>query len=344
MSNKKENKKTDSLTELRQDPVTQKWVVIATGRSQRPEDFSQLKREEVQEDPDKKCFFCYPEETGQKKDTLLYKNNQGEWTLRVFPNKYPAFDRPQNGRIQHQEEGPYFKMDGVGYHEIVVTRDHKKQLANLEVLEVAEVIDAFQERYINLMNKKSVNYIEIFQNHGKEAGASIAHPHSQIVAIPIISSQVKAELDGAENYYRMNKQCIYCAIMDWEKEKKERIVFENDDFWVFCPYASRVAFETWIMPKKHKPYFERISQAEKLKLAEALKIALKKIYQALGDPAYNFYLHTSPADGQDYPHFHWHLEILPKTATWAGFELSTGIEISTIQPERAAKYLKDIKQ
>jgi len=343
MSNKKENRKKESLTELRQDPVTHEWVVVATSRAQRPEDFNQNSRKKVVEDPDKKCFFCYPEETGQKKDTLIYQNKQGDWTLRVFPNKYPAFIRPQTGFIQHQEEGPYFKMDGVGYHEIVVTRDHKKPLAQLDILEIAEVIDAFQERYIDLMNQKSVNYIEIFQNHGQEAGASVVHPHSQIMAIPVIPSQAKTELKGAENYYRMNKQCVYCAIIDWEREKKERLVFENNEFFVFCPYASRVAFETWIIPKKHKPYFERVSQSEKLALAEVLKIALEKIYQALGDPAYNFYFRTSPADGQDYPHFHWHLEILPKTATWAGFELATGIEISTIQPEVAAKYLRDIE-
>ncbi len=342
MSAKKENKKTENLTELRQDPVTESWVVIAINRAKRPEDFIKKQKKEVQEDLTKKCFFCYPEETGQKKDTLIYQDSQGNWTLRVFPNKYPAFVRPKNEPIHHQEEGPYFKMQAVGYHEIVVTRDHKKQLANLDVMEVAEVIDAFQERYIDLMNKKSVNYIEIFQNYGKEAGASVTHPHSQIMAIPVIPSQAKTELKGAEKYYRMNKECIYCAIIEWEKENKERVIFENDEYLVFCPYASRVAFETWIIPKKHKPYFERTNQSEKLALAEALKMALKKIYQALDNPAYNFYFRTSPADGQDYPHFHWHLEILPKTAIWAGFELSTGIEISTIEPEVAAKYLREI--
>lgn len=335
--------KNNKQTQLRQDIITGDWVVIATGRSKRPEEFASQKREIVEENPDRKCFFCYPEETGQEKDVLIYEKSDGDWSLRVFPNKYPAFSRPTGGQIKHREEGPHFEMDGVGYHELVVTRDHEKQLANLDVVEVAEALDAYQDRYISLMNKKSVNYIEVFHNHGKEAGASISHPHSQLVAIPVISPYIKLELDGAENYYRANKSCVYCSIVEWEVEKKERVVFENDSFIAFCPYASRAAFEVWVMPKKHKPYFERTGAEEKMQAAEVLKVALNKIYLALGDPAYNFYIHTSPCDGQDYPHYHWHIEIIPRTSVWAGFELSTGIEISTIEPEVAAEYLRNIK-
>jgi UDPglucose--hexose-1-phosphate uridylyltransferase len=337
-----ENKETNKnkITELRQDLVTGDWVIIATGRSKRPEEYAAQKREEVQEESGKKCFFCYPEETGQEKDVLIYRNSIGEWTLRVFPNKYPAFSRGK--RIKHLEEGPYFKMDGVGYHELIVTRDHNLQLAKLETIEVAEVLDAFQDRYVNLMNKSSVNYIDIFHNHGKEAGASIGHPHSQLAAIPVISPYVRLELDGAEEYWRANKACAYCSMAEWEMQHKIRVVYENDEYLAFCPFASRAAFEVWVMPKKHKPYFERIDAFSKMDAAEALRTALKKIYDALGDPAYNFYIHTSPCDGKDYPHYHWHIEILPHTSIWAGFELSTGIEISTIEPEVAAEYLRNI--
>ena len=327
-------------TELRQDLVTGDWVVIATGRARRPEDFASSKREVIEENPEKPCFFCYPEETEQEKDSLIYRLADGDWSLRVFPNKFPAFARGRS--VKHKEEGPYFSMDGAGYHELVVTRDHRKQIAEMNILEVAEIVDAYQERYIELMNKKSVNFIEIFHNHGKEAGASISHPHSQIMAIPVISPYVQLELDGAERYHKNNKHCVYCTMIEWEAEHKKRIVFENDDFIAFCPFSSRAAFEVWVLPKKHKPYFERTADKEKLALAEALQVAVRKIYAALEDPAYNFYIHTAPCDGKDYPHFHWHIEILPRTANWAGFELSTGIEISTIQPEVAAEYLRKI--
>jgi len=256
----------------------------------------------------------------------------------VFPNKYPAFSR--NQPLKHFEDGPYFGMSGIGYHEVIATRDHFRQIAQLDPLEVAEIIDAYQDRYLALMSKKSVNYIEIFHNHGKEAGASVEHPHSQLMAIPVVSPGISSELAGAEHFYRDTKKCAFCTIAEWELEHKKRIVFENDNFLAFCPFSSRAAFEIWVMPKKHKPYFERITNEEKVDLGEALKSAIASIYSTLRDPAYNFYLHTSPCDGKDYPHYHWHIEILPHTATWAGFELSTGIEISTIEPEIAAGSLR----
>lgn len=334
-----EQNKNTKISELRQDLITGDWVVIATGRAKRPDEFVARKRDSVPDDPGKPCIFCDPVASGQEKDVLMYETFDGDWSLRVFPNKFPAFSRGK--KIRHFDEGPYFGMDSVGYHEIVVSRDHNNQIALMETVGVAEILDAYQSRYIDLMNKKSVNYIEIFHNHGREAGASVNHPHSQLMAIPVISPYVKSELDGAEQYHRQNKHCVYCAMVEWEIENKARVIFENDSFLVFCPYASRVAFETWVVPKKHKPYFERMSDGDKSKAAEALRMAVNKIYGALEDPAYNFYIHTSPCDGRDYPHYHWHIEILPRTSVWAGFELSTGIEISTIQPETAAEYLRN---
>jgi UDPglucose--hexose-1-phosphate uridylyltransferase len=335
-----EEKNKNKISQLRQDLVTGDWVVIATGRAKRPEDFASVIREKEKEEKEEDCFFCFPEETHQEKDVLIYQNSLDDWSLRVFPNKYPAFARSRVPK--HFEEGPFFGMDGTGYHEVIVTRDHKKSLALLDDLQVLEVLDAYQERYIDLMNKKSVNFIEIFHNHGKEAGASIAHPHSQLMAIPVISPYIKGELDGAENYYRSTKECVYCMMNEWECETQKRVIFENKECVAYCPFSSRAAFEVWIVPKKHKPYFERMTASEKVAISEALKVSLNKIYQALNNPAYNFYIHTAPCDGKDYPHYHWHIEILPRTSTWAGFELSTGIEVSTIQPEIAAEYLRNI--
>ncbi len=334
-NNKTKNKPCES--ELRQDVITGDWVVIATGRARRPEDFSATERDKS--DPGaESCLFEDPEKSGQDKDVLVYRRSDGDWSLRVFPNKYPAFCRDRDP--SPTGEGPYFGMIGAGYHEVIVTRDHFRQMALMDALEIAEVFDSYQERYLDLMNKKSVNFISVFHNHGKEAGASIVHPHSQLMAIPVIAPYFKLELDGAELYHRSNRHCVYCVIAEYESEVKKRLVFENDEFIAFCPFASRAAFEVWVMPKNHESYFERISNENKLKLAEVFGKALNSIYKALNDPPYNFYIHTSPCDGRDYPHYHWHIEILPHTSTWAGFELETGIEISTIQPEAAAEYLR----
>ncbi len=327
---------TPAESELRQDIVTGDWVVIATGRAKRPVDFVSDRRAE--DDPD--VADPFQDFSGQEEPVLLYKKEDGDWSLAVIPNKFPAFTR---GRAPKDlSEGPYFAMSGVGYHEVIITKDSEKSLALLDLWQVAEVMDAYHERYLSLMNKKSVNYIQIMHNHGREAGASIAHPHSQLMAIPVVSPYLELELRGSELYHRNNKHDVYATIAEFETTERDRLVFENEHFIVFCPFASRAAFELCVLPKSSSPYFERITDDEKLALAEAMQKALYSLWKGLANPAYNFYLHTAPCDGKEYPHYRWHFEILPKPPTpWAGFELSTGIEISTIEPEVAAQYLRD---
>jgi len=337
------NKKINHHSELRQDLVTDDWVVIASKRKDRPNKKKLMPAWDKKDIPkEKDCLFCNPEKTGQEKDVLIYKDVNEEWTTRVFPNKFPAF-KPLGRRekIKHKEEGPYFFMDGVGYHELIVTRDHNKNIGNMETIEVAEILDAYQSRYLELMNRKFVRYIEIFHNYGKAAGGSIYHPHSQLMAIPIISPYINSELKGAERYKHQTGECVYCKMLEYERKEKKRIIFENDDFIAFCPFSARKAYEVWVMPKKHSPYFERMTDEDKISAGEALKEAMRKIKVVLNNTAYNFYLHTSPCDGKDYYTFHWHFEILPKTSIWAGFELSTGIEINAIPPEESAKELRD---
>lgn len=325
-------------SELRQDIVTGDWVVIATGRAKRPDEFV-ASANRIQSD-DLSDPFANPDESGQEKDLLIYRLPDGDWSVRVFPNKYPAFTR---GRaVKDLSDGPYFSMSGVGYHELIVTHDPIKPLALLPQWQVAEVLDAYQSRYLELMNKKSVNYIQIFHNHGKEAGASIVHPHSQLMAIPVVSPYIQGELNGAELYYRSHQKKVYQVMVDREREEKVRVVYENADFIAFCPFASRSAFEIWVTAKQNgSPYFERITDDQKFSLAEVFQKALLSLHKGLNDPAFNFYIHTAPCDGRDYAHYQWHIEILPKTAIWAGFELATGIEVSTIQPEKAAEFLRE---
>ncbi len=331
-----ENKKNETtISELRQDIVTGDWVVIATGRSKRPDEFATKERAR---DVNPSDPFADPEGSGQEKDVLIYRQGNGDWSLRVFPNKYPAFSR--EGGVSQLSEGPYFAMSGAGYHELFVTRDPEKHIALLETWQVAELLDAYQERYLDLMNRQSVNYIQIFHNHGKEAGASIAHPHSQLMAIPVVSPYIALELDGSARYHTSTRANVYTTIVEYERETKKRLVFENEHCLVFCPFASRGAFEMTVIGKNPSPYFERIGEKEKFAVAEGLQQALFALYRGLKDPAYNFYLHTAPCNGRDYGHYQWHIEILPHTSIWAGFELSTGIEVSTIPPEEAAAYLR----
>lgn len=339
------NLKVKFPSELRLDLVSKDWVVIATGRGKRPEFFKREKRKEIKI-PKKNCPFCNIDT--QEKPTLIFtkgkeiekwKKIPKNWTTIVIPNKFPAF-LPQK-KIEKKIEGNLYQtINAVGFCELVITRDHEKSLALLPLWQVKEVIDAYQKRYLNLMEKPFVNYISIFHNHGFEAGASQPHPHSQIITTPLIDVDLRKALTNSKKYYKKNKKCIYCQMNEWERKAKKRIVFENKDFLVICPFASKVAFQMIISPKKHSPYFEKITEREKESLAQAFQIGLKKLYKGLNDPPYNFYLHTSPCDKKKYPFYHWHFTILPKTATWAGFEMGVRMEISTIEPERAAEYLR----
>jgi len=233
------------------------------------------------------------------------------------------------------EGGIYETINAVGYHEVVVFRSHKKQLYSFSIKEIKELIDVYQKRYLDLMKKKFVNYISIFHNHGKKAGASISHPHSQIITTPLIDTDLKTSLSNAKKYFKSHKKCVYCLMSKIEKENKKRIVYENKDFLAVCPFAPKSAFQIIISPKRHSAYFEKITEKEKSRLADAFQIVLKKFYKGLNNPDYNFYIHTAPCDGKNYDYYHWHLTILPKTSIWGGFELAAQMEISTIKPEKA---------
>jgi len=329
---------TASPSELRFDLVSKDWVVIATGRARRPETFTVLKKE-GEKISEKDCPFCNIKI--QEPPILEYKNKNGEWEVMVIPNKFPAFSIGES--LNEKYIGPYKVMDGVGHCELAVTRDHNRSMAQLSVKEIRRVLDAYHERYLDLMNEKLVNYISIFHNHGQEAGASVAHNHSQIIAHPLVDPDLRRSLSGSSIFWKKHHQkCVHCVMLEWDKKDGKRIIFENKKFLVLAPFTSRVAFEVRIYPKEHHAYFERIRSDEKDYLAEAFKAALFKLYKGLSDPPYNYFLHTAPCDGRNYDHYHWHWEILPKTSVWAGFELGTGIEISTIEPETAAEYLKKI--
>lgn len=340
-----------NISELRQDPVTGDWVLVATGRAKRPNTFRRHPPERSQ--PRSTCPFerLLPEavlvyDRSGEPFRLTAKDRrhlEREWALQVVPNKYPAFRRGERCPVVIPR-GPYRWSAGVGFHEVVVTRGHTRSLAAMAPEEAALVLRAYRQRYLALKDEECVEYISIFHNHGRGAGATITHPHSQIIAIPVIPPDVARSLRGAAAYHRQHRACVHCAMIAFERRDGRRIVYENRDCVVFCPFVSRSAFEIRIFPKRHQPEFETMDDRQTLAAADALKTALAKLGGGLGDPAYNFFIHTAPtADGRRAPHYHWHIEIIPKTAIWAGFEIGTGIEISTTSPEAAASFLRGIR-
>lgn len=346
MNKEQKNEGIQFPSELRSDIISGDWVVIATGRAKKPEYFKKEKKETIIP-PASECPFCQIDT--QEKPTLVLINGEknpleegipDNWTTIVVPNKYPAFI--PLAKLESKKEGDFYqKMNAAGFHEVVITRDHEKSIGQFDRNTMKELLDAYHARYLELMAKPFVNHISIFHNHGKEGGASVFHPHSQIITTPLVDIDLKGALSNAKKYFQKSKKCIYCQLNDYEKKAKERIVFENKEFLIICPFASKSAFEMIISPKKHLPHFEKITEGEKWELADAFLAALSKLYKGLNNPAYNFYLHTSPSDNGKYPFYHWHWTILPKTATWAGFEFGARMEISTIEPEKAAEYLRE---
>lgn len=339
---KKNARLTKTISELRQDIVSGDWVVIATGRGKRPHAF---KSEPATFHQSKKsCPFEDPQSTGHGQPIIEYfKSQSSDWFLQVVPNKYPAFTTKGICQI-FESVGPYTTTNGYGFHELFILRDHNRYSLSLySKEELSELLRAYHERYVALAEEECVKYITIFHNHGKEAGSSLAHPHSQLIAMPVIPPDVAGSLNGSKRHFHETGHCVHCLMLEFEKKDGRRIIFENNHFIVFAPFVSRAAFEMRIFPKKHQSSFGFLTDKEqRLNLAEALKISLSKLYKGLNDPPLNFFIHTSPAGGGEFDHYHWHIEIIPKTSIWAGFELGTGIEISAITPEDAAKFLKKV--
>ena len=334
--------------ELRQEPSSQDWVVIATGRAERPDHFAEeRKTPKVWPKYKETCPFCNETKFPQEEATLRLPDDPDSWQVRVFPNRYPAFSPHEEFRSR--KIGPYRVVESTGYHEILATRWHNQTEAKMSLREHALVLEALALRYRDLKSKDSVNYIQIIKNHGPEAGGSLAHPHHQIFTVPVLPGDIARYLNGAEAYFKTHGREVFADMIAFERDSGDRVVFENDDFIAFCPFASRVPFETWIVPKKSDPFFENITPAQRDSLAEAMQYIFRRLHKGLNDPPYNYYLHSAPCDTtgfvcnlKTFQHYRWHIEILPRLTTFGGFELGTGLEINTALPEESAKFLREL--
>lgn len=332
-------KKTEKIfSELRQDTVSGDWILLAPGRVKKPSFFTRKVKKIKKQN--RFCPFDNPQKSGNESPVLVYqyKENTG-WFLQVIPNKYPVVAAGNCGLVK--KIGPHRIQNGVGSHEVVVLRDHEKHLSQYDKNELALLFKAYQDRYKALAEDSCVNYISIFHNHGEEAGASVPHPHSQILALPVVPPDVSYSVTGSKNYFHKYGKCVHCQMIDFERKNKKRIVFENKNAIVFAPFASRSNFELRIFPKYHQAFFEKTSDTILLEVAEVFQKTLHKIYKKFDDPPFNFFLHTAPVmKNMDYNHYHWHFEILPKLTKWGGFELGTGIDIITFAPELVPNFLK----
>lgn len=325
-------------SELRQDLVSKDWIVIAPGRAKRPDQYAERKERRVRA-PKSSCPFEDPQKSGNKKPVLIYRNKHG-WELQIIENKYPAL---QHARVcaMAGHRGSFLTMSGVGHHDVLVTRDHDATFPRLSRRQSLQVFQAFRDRYLMLTGDECMVYLSIFHNWGPQAGATVYHPHYQLIALPIVPPDVWHSLLGSMEYFASHQKCVHCVMLEWEKKEGKRVIYENKGAMVIAPFVSRRPFEMRIFPKKHLPYFENTIDADLEGVVDALREALRRVEKNLGDPDYNFFIHTAPLKNKvDYEPYHWHIEIFPKVSTPAGFELGTGIDINVIDPDLAAKVLR----
>jgi UDPglucose--hexose-1-phosphate uridylyltransferase len=336
------------MPELRKDIITDRWVIIATERARRPQDYARPPDEADQSD----CPFCAGQEAKTPPEIWAARDaggpNQPGWKVRVVPNKFPALRI--EGEINREGEGIYDRMNGIGAHEVIIeTPNHNCALEDQSVATIALSLRACKERMLDLLRDDRFRYILVFKNVGRSAGASLSHSHCQLIATPVTPLRIKEKLVGAREYFDRKERSVFHDILRQEQRDAARVVFENEGFLVFCPFAARFPFELCLLPKRQAADYHTIDGEEILQLADALKLTLVKLNRALNRPQYNLILHTAPSRAshrrRDYwgtidLDFRWHVEILPRLTLTAGFEWGTGFFINPTPPEDAAALLR----
>ncbi|MCI0486884.1 MAG: DUF4931 domain-containing protein [Blastocatellia bacterium] len=358
--------------ELRKDPISGRWVIISTARAERP-DPPEPRREEETPEARARCPFCYGHEEQTPPEIFTIRKN-GEppnssgWLTRVVPNKFPAFGIfPE---INLRRVGMFQIATGYGAHEVVIeSPEHDIYIEHQPPEQVTRIVDTWWERHVDLERDPKLKYVLVFKNHGRAAGASLTHPHAQIIATTVVPDALKVKLSRAKKHYEGGEGCIWCRQIEQlfyyenriynpdgsvlvEVYQRDRLVAESDNFIACIPFAARMPYEIHILPKTHQHSFIQTTPEERVELAGILKTVLMKVYKLLGNPPYNFYIHSAPnlsvrprmgnymTIKED---FHWHIEILVRTTIWAGFEQGSGIYINPLNPTDAARYLKEIE-
>lgn len=335
------------MSHIRQDPTTNEWVIIAPDRRRRVDQFEREEsRREALPAYSETCPFC-PGHEDLTSDVILSlpekRENPKNWKVLVLPNKYPALT--PKGSLERKKESLFRRsMDGVGKHEVIVeTPLHNSSIPEMDYGEVEGFIQVYQLRYQALSKDPRFALILIFKNYGESAGTSLIHPHTQVIATPVVPPTIRRKYEVAIDYFDTTGGCLYLDMIDDEIAAGDRIVAMSDRFVVFHPFASRSPYETWIAPREHRSSFSQANKEELKEFAHVLKDTLRRLYVLLNNPDYNFVIHTAPLGDENKEYYLWHLQIVPRLTIPAGFEMGSGIYINTAVPEETAAALRDVK-
>jgi len=331
------------LNEFRQDLVSGEWVLFATERAKRSGNSDNIKNNNNDKEYRSKTNCPFEDFKKSGNEPVWFYPSESDWRIAVIKNKFPAV---KPGICKPATTfGPFNVQEAVGYHDIFVYKDHDRHFADFSSDEIIEVIRSYKKRYREISKAEGcIRYILIFHNFGRDAGASIYHPHSQIISLPILPPDVARSINGSYDFYKKYKERVYDVLIKWEKECGDRFVYENDLFVAFCPFVSKTPYEVRIFSRDSHAHFEKMPDEFDKYLADILLAVLKKIRKALGDPSYNLFVHTAPAETDlesVHEFYSWHIEILPKVQVMAGFEMGTGVDINVVDPDEAAKLLRE---
>jgi UDPglucose--hexose-1-phosphate uridylyltransferase len=334
------------MAELRKDPIVDRWVVFAPDRAKRPLDYSDAPPARR----DGPCPFCPGAESATPGEIFALRPEGSpadapDWRLRVVPNKFPAFsaavdsDRPGSEPLAASEL--FQTAPAAGAHELLIeSRDHDATTGQFSDEHLAAILDVCRQRMLAWREERRWRQAILFKNFGPQAGATLHHPHMQLAALPQTPKTLAEQIAGAAKYFQRRGRCVFCELVEQERSLGERIVSNDDGFVVFCPFASRTAYETWIVPERHSANFEQIDSAAVAALARQLRRTLARLEQTLDPVAYNYLIQTAPFDSNASDHYHWHIEIIPRTTKLAGFEWASGWYVNPTLSETAAERLR----
>jgi UDPglucose--hexose-1-phosphate uridylyltransferase len=321
-------------------------MILSPERAQRPYKFGERAESISHPEYDPKCPFCPGNEAETPKEVFALRDGSAPdtpgWRVRVVENKFPALSLNREGL--RATYGLYRWMEGVGRHEVIIESPiHNRTPALMSIDEVKDLLTAYHRRYLELSKGPRYPIIIIFRNQGPQAGTSLAHPHSQLIASPVVPRHIRYDLKEAERYWDDQGSCVYCDLMKFEVQERARLVSKNDDFLGIAPYASTLPYELWILPRVHQASFGELPEVGIEPLAWILRDCLRRLYRLLNNPDYNYVIHSAPHSTAGQPHYHWHLEILPRLTTRAGFEIGSGMYINIVAPEVAAERLRSVQ-
>lgn len=327
------------MSELRLNPITREWVIIYTEKARRPEDFHQRREKRYSPERLDSCPFC-PGNEGKTPPEIMRIPSDGQWKLRVMPNKYPALQL--EGERKRSNDGLRHLVSGVGRHEVIVEGPrHDIHMAHFGPEEITDIIRAYKSRFADAANDPRIEHVIVFKNHGFASGTTIQHPHSQLIGTPVKPLQVRSRVEEAQRYFDYSGECLMCAMLRDELSDGRRVLLETPFFVSFIPYAALSPFHMWIFPKRHASFFGDISEEEISDLAVNLKTVLLKLHNGLDNPDFNFVI-RSDSTHESLEHYHWYISIVPRLIQTAGFELGSGMYINMSVPEEVAGFIRNV--